>query len=713
VIRIALVGCGAIAEHHARALEHVPGAELAALVDVDRTRAAELRDRLRLRAPIVASDADLGGIADAAIVAVPNSFHADLTAGLLSCGLHVLCEKPLATRVADAERMVALAAERERVLSCGLIRRFYGSTRLCERALRMEVVGRPVRCEAREAVWNWPLARSVFDRAVAGGGVAMDMGPHLIDLIGLLLGPVELFRYSDDAAGGVEANAWFDLRASGEWGPIPATVHLSRTGRMRNYLRIECTGGAIEVDPHERDSIRLRFKNEQGEPLESVARARAVDPFVAQLLDFVAAIAGAPPSAPAAAAVPSLRVIESAYAQAQAPRIEVGASFAGRVLVTGAAGMVGSRLIEMWAERGELGRLRCALRGYRSAARIMRYPVEVVEADLLDRVALRRACEGVSAIVHLGVGEKAAAETRPLVEVALARGVRRFVHMSSAAVYGAALPESIDAQQEDTPTRETGEPYADQKAAAERIVLRAARRGLDAILLRPSIVYGPGMRWSAELMELLAEGRVPIVEGEGVCNLIYVDDLVRAVDRALATSRGFGETYFVTDGAPILWSEYIARHAALLGCAPKRVPGRAPAARSLPDLLKESVRPLPPLLRSAEFRALVLESPLMRSTALRAYLMARELRATRPLVERLRKGSGAVKPAAAPAGDDVWLRLQASRARLSAAKANAVLGFRAQVDFEEGLRRSAGWFVLRGLLPRQAVEGDVVARAAQ
>ena len=70
-------------------------------------------------------------------------------------------------------------------------------------------------------------------------------------------------------------------------------------------------------------------------------------------------------------------------------------------------------------------------------------------------------------IDHLGAGEKPGEETRHLARAAIAAGVRRFVHMSTAVVYGLGLPELVERLQEDTPLRRTGEIYADGKAEAK------------------------------------------------------------------------------------------------------------------------------------------------------------------------------------------------------------------------------------------------------
>src|SRR5262249_30085423 len=143
----------------------------------------------------------------------------------------------------------------------------------------------------------------------------------------------------------------------------------------------------------------------------------------------------------------------------------------------------------------------------------------------------------------------------------------RLVHMSTAVVHGRRLPHAVEQLQEATPLRPVGEPYADEKAAAEAIVRRA---GLQAHLLRPHIVYGPGMRWSGDLMELLGRAALPLVGDGGWCTLIHVDDLIDAVGCALGAERGFGEPFYITDGAPLRWRDYILAHAALVGADPPR-----------------------------------------------------------------------------------------------------------------------------------------------
>ncbi len=710
-VRIGIVGCGAISQSHAGAFAAVAGAHCAALYDLDASRAEGLRKTCCPDALVTRGLEEMAEHAGAAIVAVPNAFHADVSKKLLRMGLHVLCEKPLATSLKDAREVVTVAEEAGRILTCGLVRRFYGSTALVAETLRRGLLGSPLRFEARESVWNWPFTRATFDPKITGGGVLIDTAPHIFDLVEAWFGPAEVVEYVDDSRGGVEAVAVANLRCYNGGSCIDGEIILSRAYRTENRMRIRCSNGYIDVNPHERDCVTIVFTDGQG-PFVTTAHATPVDPFVRQLENFVAAIRGdTPPEVTPDAAVKAVELVESCYevrqplAEQWSPAIQSHSTSidCGKILVTGASGAVGSRLVEMWAEQGSLDRLRGMVRSYRTAARILRFPLEVVEADLLDKDSVRRAAAGCDAVVHLGVGEKAARETQTIIDVACELGIRRFVHLSTAAVYGRLIPVRVEQLQEGTQVVRTGEPYADEKAEAERIVVRACGRGVDAIILRPHIVYGPGLRWSAELMELLAEGKAPIIEDGGWCNLIHVDDLVEAIRLALLARKGFGEPMFVTDGNPIRWTEYIAAHAALIDARPERMTRNDVLAseRSLRRWIRDSVQPLIPLVKSREFRNFVFESPAMQATVFRAYLALRNAQAFRPYIDKFRAGSGG-SVSSRPGEkqfNEMWTMLQLSEARLSSEKAGAILGFRPKLSFGEGLRHTAVWFGLYGLAP--------------
>lgn len=121
MIRVAIVGAGVMGVNHARVLDTIRSAEVVAVVDPDPVNGRSLARSIGV--PLRPLDG-LAGIADAAIVATPSQTHAEIGDRLLSDGLDLLIEKPLATTVADASRLVATARANDRIVMVGHIERF-------------------------------------------------------------------------------------------------------------------------------------------------------------------------------------------------------------------------------------------------------------------------------------------------------------------------------------------------------------------------------------------------------------------------------------------------------------------------------------------------------------------------------------------------------------------------------------------------------------
>ena len=120
--RVAVVGAGAFGQNHCRVVHESERAELAAIVDTNAARAAEAAARYQTEA--LTNAGDLAGRADAAIVAVPTTSHAEVGCRLFEAGLDVLVEKPIATDLAEASRLIDAAARRGRILQVGHVERF-------------------------------------------------------------------------------------------------------------------------------------------------------------------------------------------------------------------------------------------------------------------------------------------------------------------------------------------------------------------------------------------------------------------------------------------------------------------------------------------------------------------------------------------------------------------------------------------------------------
>lgn len=122
-IRVALIGAGQFGRNHARIIHQSEDAELAAVVDVDRSRAEAVAAQYG-GCPAFTESREIVGLADAAVVAVPTTAHAETGCPLLEAGIDLLVEKPMAPDLAAADRLIASAADAGRILQIGHLESF-------------------------------------------------------------------------------------------------------------------------------------------------------------------------------------------------------------------------------------------------------------------------------------------------------------------------------------------------------------------------------------------------------------------------------------------------------------------------------------------------------------------------------------------------------------------------------------------------------------
>lgn len=126
---LAVIGVGSLGFHHARIVRDLPNAHLIGIHDTDHRRASEVADQLGTRA--VGELDELLQQVEAAIIAVPTSAHAEVALAALHRGVHLLIEKPIASTLAEADRILEAAASRGLLVAIGHIERFNGAIRAC------------------------------------------------------------------------------------------------------------------------------------------------------------------------------------------------------------------------------------------------------------------------------------------------------------------------------------------------------------------------------------------------------------------------------------------------------------------------------------------------------------------------------------------------------------------------------------------------------
>jgi nucleoside-diphosphate-sugar epimerase len=318
-----------------------------------------------------------------------------------------------------------------------------------------------------------------------------------------------------------------------------------------------------------------------------------------------------------------------------------------KVLVLGAADFIGSRVHAALAACGWATPIADALGAGAPLA-----------IDARDPRSLARALQDVDAVVSCLQGKPAAilAGAQALYGAAAQRQQGStngspggsvpplIVHVSSMSVYGSAWGEV----REDAPLQADLGAYAQAQAQAEAIAAGYGR----SVILRPGCEYGPGGEiWSGRIARLLHARRLGDLgaAGDGLCNLVHVDDLAAAVLLCLRNPASAGAAFNLAIDDPPTWNTYFVRFARALGAVPVKRLGR-------------------------------------RELALETKLLAPPLKA----IEIGARAAGLRSIAPTPIPPSL-LRLAGQEIRLVADRARQVLGWSCR-PLDQGLAETAAWF---------------------
>lgn len=628
--RVALVGAGFIARFHLDVLAGTPDVELVAVCDADRERAEAMRRRYGARAAVdsVSALADLG--VHVAHVAVPPDLHAGLARELLELGIGVFVEKPLALSVAEARALAELAEARGLPLAVNHNAVFHPAfARLVERVERGEV-GRLEHVQATLSVPLRQLDAGDYTHWMfrAPRNVVYEQATHPLSQLERLLGRVRsaettILGSRELHPGQLFHDRWL-VAAQAERGTAELYLAFGRAF-TRSTLAVLGTDGSLEADlfhDHlvgERKTQWLDFWNSflagqrRGAGYRREARrvllgwagftlglAGRRDAFYVGMRDSIRAFHAAlrrgerPPGdgargvavaewceAVAAAAAPSAAP-GGAPGGAPAPTVpEAGPPRTGEVVLTGATGFIGRRVVAELLARGTpvtaVARRRHSL------------PPEVLEpaldgrlrlvcAALDDPAGLGRALDGAAACIHLATG---GGDTWEEVERAMVGGSRlvgqlcrersvRLVYVSSVAALYAGPDAGVATIGDDQATdpRPAARPlYARGKIAAEA-ALRAIE-GLDLIVARPGIVLGAGTPMQHSGLGLWVRDNHCVGWGRGdhPLPLVWVDDVARALASAALYEGGelTGASMNLCARAPLTAREVVAELARCTG----------------------------------------------------------------------------------------------------------------------------------------------------
>ncbi len=699
--KLAVIGCGNISERaylpSLRRLNWRP----VAFVDPSLERARAMAKPFKNARAVTSLDELQDGEIEAAIVATPHQAHEEVCVALLRRGIHVHVEKPMATTVAACDAMISAAEGGGVTISVGHFRRYLHVLRLVRRVLERGLLGDVRAFKIREGyVYDWEMkSDSLLKREAAGGGVLMDLGSHAVDSAIWLFGEPKVVDYADDSAGGVESEALLHLKLENG---ATGVIELSRTRELSNSLYIEGSEGVLEVSLQHNSALRVPKDLTEKSGGDIDFSQLPVQPwsklFEAQLIALQNAVHTGHPKVSGVESIKTVALIRQCYRMRQSLTLPWESEAARqpiserpsdrRWLVTGATGFIGGRLVEKLFETG-VARPICMVHRRAAAVRISRFPVDTVFGSIDDRAALQEGVAGCDAIIHCAHDLRSPnANLRAvdlLIELAKQAGVRRLVHVSSLAVYEPLRGTILN---EEGAREHKGWSYQDSKLATERRVLEeGARAGLNVIVLQPTIVYGPyGGPWTKQIVERLLAGGIALPDqGEGVCNPVFVDDVVDALIRAASTDVAPGGCFLISGPHSVKWSEFFAAFEQALGRKGVRLAadeefggGEGRALSATREFASNPARLLKMLAQHPRAREVM--SSLYDSLPESGQHFAHRLYNYRP--------SGGLKEHV-PQGAE--LLLYQAKTQVDIGKAREELGFDPVWDFSSGMESTARW----------------------
>jgi nucleoside-diphosphate-sugar epimerase len=258
-----------------------------------------------------------------------------------------------------------------------------------------------------------------------------------------------------------------------------------------------------------------------------------------------------------------------------------------KILITGGQGFVGRALVDHFAELGH--EVTCA----DIITRPFRSDVHFIKLDIRDADAVDAALRGMDSVIHNAslVHTKHNREedvwavnlggTEHILAACQRHGVQRLVYISSAsAVYEG---QDIEFGDETLPySRISQAPYADSKIAAEKLVLESSGKdGVHCCAIRPHVVFGAGdNRFIPAILDKARQGKLNRAVGnrDKLSDFTYISNLVEAVEaaeaRLLPDSPVCGQAYFVTNGEPMAFFDFIEKLIVEMGYPP--IKGKVP-----------------------------------------------------------------------------------------------------------------------------------------
>lgn len=293
-MNIMIIGCGAITQNvHLPAISNIKEINNIFLVDKNVDYMKEISKLYKI-SNFSTDYNDFISQSDFALLCVPNNLHCKISMDLLEKGLNVLCEKPMAITTEDCDKMINKSKEKNKILKIGHYLRYSLSIKFIKKLIDERHLGAIKSFSGTYGwEWNWTSKTNFYlDKNLVGGGVLLDSGSHIIDLVLFLLGDCVKFNYYETT--GIygpdiledEVNIELKMK-EGYWGKICN----SRIRTLENNLKIIGEKGFVEINLGSPTKAKLFIRDyKECQSGSAIVLSSYINPYESQILDMISDI---------------------------------------------------------------------------------------------------------------------------------------------------------------------------------------------------------------------------------------------------------------------------------------------------------------------------------------------------------------------------------------------------------------------------------------
>jgi len=611
-MKIGIVGCGLNADYHISFAKTYVGGEVVGVADIDRAKAQQCADRFGIRS-VHSSLASLVEVQrpDVVHIVTPPKTHYVVTKEALGYKCHAIVEKPMTLSCQEGEELYRLADESALKL-CAMHNHFFDPCMMKARALIQEgELGDIVNVESYyglntriDAFRRYPTPNVLPWLYSLPGGVFHDFMSHPLYVMLPYTGTPREIRVMERSCGELPQDISDELRILIDGENCIGTLVFSFAAKPHlHFVRIIGTKMVINVDfnnmtttvhpvsslPKAAQKITYNLSEAKQLSLSTVSNMfnfvrgklkpyHGMQTLIHQFYDSIKEDVSVPISKEDSLVV--LEAMDEIVGQIKNTKLsfetiipevqpEIKSGFP-KILVTGASGFLGTRLVELLIQDGYP--VRAFVRKLSNTKRLKELGAEVFFGDVASLESIKPALEGIDVVVHAAAdtaGDERDSElstiqgTRNIIDMCKEFKVKRLVYISSCSVYGVADYKVGSLVTEKASLERLPEQrgyYSYGKLKAEEVVSRAMAEGvLPIVCLRPGTIFGPGGEVFTPMMGFSMGTKFFAVIGNGrfVLPLVYIDHLVEAIILAINSQNGSGQIYNVADSDRLTKKEYV------------------------------------------------------------------------------------------------------------------------------------------------------------